>query len=86
MDLHGDRYRELVEQSHRARLHRYYVVERGQHVDGFYAVFGDRVRPILPCYRDAFDALVAWVERGEQPPASGPVERASRDVVNDCTL
>ena len=86
IDLHGDRYRELVEESHRARLHRYYVVERGQHVDGFYALYGDRVRPILPCYRDAFAALVAWVERGEQPPASGPVERASDDVVNDCTL
>ena len=88
IDLHGDRYRELVEQAHRARLHRYYVVERGQHVDGFYdrPGIGEQVRPILPCYREAFDALVSWVERREQPPASGPVERRSADVVNDCTL
>ncbi|MDP9436624.1 MAG: tannase/feruloyl esterase family alpha/beta hydrolase [Actinomycetota bacterium] len=86
IDLHGDRYRDLVEERHRDPLHRYYVVEGGQHVDSFYALFPDRIRPILPCYRDAFDALVAWVERGVEPPASGPVQRASGDVVNTCDL
>ncbi len=86
IDLHGDRYRDLVEERHRDPLHRYYVVEGGQHVDSFYALFPDRIRPILPCYRDAFDALVAWVERDVEPPASGPVQRASGDVVNTCDL
>ncbi len=85
-ERHGDRYRELVEQAHRARLHRYYVIEGGQHVDAFYDLFPDRLRPILPCYRTAFDALTAWVERGEQPPASGVVERGSGDLVNTCRL
>lgn len=84
--LHGDRYAELVKEQRRAQNHRYYVVERGQHMDGFYALFGDSVRPILPCARDAFDALTAWVEQGVAPPASGTVEPATGDVVNECTL
>ena len=86
ISLHGERYAELVREQRRAQQHRFYVVEKGQHVDGFYDLFGDAVRPILPCYRDAFDAMTAWVERGVEPPASGPVERATSDPVNDCTL
>ena len=85
--LHGDRYAELVAEQRRSRLHRYYVVERGQHVDGFYAIFGDAVRPILPCYRDAFDSLVAWVEDGVAPPPSGVVEPLTGPAsINQCTL
>ena len=41
---------------------------------------------MLPCYTDAFDALVAWVERGVEPPASGPVERVAGAAVDECTL
>ena len=85
ISLHGERYTEMVAEQHRSRLHRAYVVEGGQHVDGFRTLF-PQVRPLLPCYTAAFDALVAWVERGVQPPASGPVEPASADVVDDCTL
>jgi hypothetical protein len=87
ISTHGDRYAELVGEQKRTRLHRYYVVERGQHVDGFYAIFGDAVRPILPCYRDAFEALVAWVEDGVAPPPSGTVEPLTGPAsINECTL
>jgi hypothetical protein len=85
--LHGTRYAELVAEQQRSRLHRLYVVERGQHVDSFVALFPEgALRAMLPCYTDAFDALVAWVERGVEPPASGPVEPAAGAAVNDCTL
>jgi len=87
ISLHGDRYAEMVAEQHRSRLHRYYVVENGQHVDGFYSLFPTQIRPILPCYRDAFDALVAWVEQGVEPPASGPVDPLMGAAsVNECTL
>ena len=87
IDLHGTRYAELVAEQKRSRLHRLYVVERGQHVDSFLALFPEgALRAMLPCYTDAFDALVAWVERGLEPPASGPVEPAVGAAVNDCTL
>ena len=57
-----DPYVELIEAQHRSRLHRAYLVEGGQHVDGFVPSFGGALRPILPCARAAFDALAAWVE------------------------
>ncbi len=44
------------------------------------------LRPLLPCHRAALDALVAWVERGVEPPASGTVEPAAGDQVSDCAL
>jgi len=85
--LHGTRYTELVAEQRRSRLHRAYVVERGQHVDSFLALpEGAGLRAMLPCYTDAFDALVAWVERGVEPPASGPVEPAVGRAIDDCTL
>ena len=63
---------------------RAYVVEGGQHVDSFRTFF-PQIRPLLPCYTAAFGALVAWVEQGVQPPASGPVEPTD-DPVDDCRL
>ena len=85
--LHGERYTELVEERHRSRLHRAYEVERGQHVDGFVGVVpGISLRPLLPCHRAALDALVAWVERGVEPPASGPVQAEDGPAINTCTL
>ena len=84
--LHATRYDELVAERHRTRLHRSYVVERGQHVDGFVGLAGTELRPLLPCATQAFAALVAWVERDVPPPASGPVERTTGPSVNDCTL
>jgi hypothetical protein len=87
IDLHGTRYAELVAEQKRMRLHRLYVVERGQHVDSFVTLFpAGALRAMLPCYTDAFDALVAWVERGVEPPASGPVERVAGPALDECTL
>lgn len=89
ISLQGERYAELVAEQHRSRLHRFYVVEGGQHVDGFVTLpqfAGLGLRPLLPCYTEALDALVAWVEDGVEPPVSGPVEPASGDPINTCTL
>jgi hypothetical protein len=85
--VHSDVYHRLVEAAGRGRLHRYYVVEDGTHVDGLYDTYPDRLRPILPCYRSAFLALVSWVEHGRKPPPSRLVPRpAGGDIVNDCLL
>ncbi|MFE9312229.1 tannase/feruloyl esterase family alpha/beta hydrolase [Streptomyces sp. NPDC006706] len=83
----SDVYARMVNASGRGGLHRYYTVQGGTHVDGLYDTHPDRLRPILPCYRSAFDALVAWVERGVRPPADRTVGRpASGDVVDSCAL
>ncbi len=80
-------YAELVAEQHRTRNHRVYVIEGGQHVDGFVPLFPGHLRPILPCYRDAFTRLEEWVEEGEAPPASGYVSMPSKDdLVNTCDL
>lgn len=83
----SDVYTRLIGDAGRSGKHRYYVIEQGNHVDGFYPVFPDRLRPILPCYRAAFVALEDWVERRVPPPPSGQVPRpVAGDVVNDCSL
>ncbi|MFG3006727.1 tannase/feruloyl esterase family alpha/beta hydrolase [Streptomyces calvus] len=83
----SDVYDRMIEASGRGQLHRYYTVQGGTHVDGLYDSFPDRLRPILPCYRSAFDALVAWVERGVAPSADRTIGRpAGGDVVNSCAL
>ncbi|MGW9023386.1 tannase/feruloyl esterase family alpha/beta hydrolase [Streptomyces sp. NPDC055722] len=83
----SDVYAGMVTRSGRGPLHRYYTIEGGTHVDGLYDTYPDRLRPILPCYRAAFDALTAWVERGVRPPADHAVGRpAGGDVTGSCTL
>ncbi|MFI9612674.1 tannase/feruloyl esterase family alpha/beta hydrolase [Streptomyces sp. NPDC052023] len=83
----SDVYARMVDRRGRGPLHRYYTVQGGTHVDGLYDTHPDRLRPILPCYRSAFDALVAWVERGTRPPADRTVGRpAGGDVVDRCAL
>lgn len=83
----SDVYARMVAASGRRALHRYYTIRGGTHVDGLYDTYPDRLRPILPCYRSAFDALVSWVERGAQPPADHTVARpADGDVVDSCAL
>lgn len=85
----SDPYVELVRSSGRGHLHRYYVVEDGNHVDQLYDVFPDRLRPIAPCYRAAFIALENWVENkgNTRPPASKTIARpVSGDVANECSL
>ncbi|HYC43389.1 MAG TPA: tannase/feruloyl esterase family alpha/beta hydrolase [Noviherbaspirillum sp.] len=85
----SDPYAELVKASGRGHLHRYYVVEDGNHVDQLYDVFPDRLRPIAPCYRAAFVALEHWVENkgNAKPPASKTIARPpSGDLANECSL
>ncbi|MER7622103.1 tannase/feruloyl esterase family alpha/beta hydrolase [Streptomyces sp. NPDC126503] len=83
----SDVYARMVEAGGRGGLHRYYTVRDGTHTDGLYDTYPDRLRPILPCYRSAFDALLGWVERGEAPPRDRTIARpAHGDVVNSCAL
>lgn len=83
----SDVYARMIAREHRGRLHRYYTVEDGTHIDGLQDRYPQRLRPILPCYRAAFDALTAWVETGTAPAPSHLVRRpATGDVVNTCSL
>jgi hypothetical protein len=83
----SDVYDRMVATSGKAPLHRYYVIEHGNHVDGRYDLFPDRLRPMLPCYRVAFDALTSWVEHGSAPPPSQFVPDSHKgDIVNTCGL
>lgn len=82
----SDVYTQMIASQGKARLHRYYVVEQGNHVDSLYDDHPDRLRPILPCYRKAFEQVEAWIgPRPVSPPPSGtiPADR-TRDVVNTC--
>jgi hypothetical protein len=81
----SDVYTEMIADAGRSRLHRYYTIEGGNHVDDRHDVFPGEIRPILPCYREAFLRLTAWVTAGQTPPASRTVARpASGDVANTC--
>ncbi|HYU84483.1 MAG TPA: tannase/feruloyl esterase family alpha/beta hydrolase [Kribbellaceae bacterium] len=83
----SDVYTQLVRGQGRGGLHRYYVIEDGNHVDGLYDVFPAQLRPVLPCYRDALTVLDRWVSDGERPPASGTVPRpAAGDLANSCSV
>jgi hypothetical protein len=83
----SDVYDRLVDDAGRSSLHRYYTVGGGTHTDGLYTAYPDRLRPLLPCARDAFDLLTAWAEDGVEPPADGYRPRpASGDLVNTCSL
>jgi Tannase and feruloyl esterase/3HB-oligomer hydrolase (3HBOH) len=82
----SDRYADMITGSGRGNLHRYYRIVAGNHIDGFFATNPDVVRPILPCFRLAFDATVSWVERGIVPPPSRTVPRPAGDVVNTCAI
>ena len=84
----SDAYVDLIRKAGRENLHRYYIVEGGNHVDQLYDVFPDRLRPIAPCYRAAFIALEQWVEtRGQhKPPADRTIPRGSGDIANECSL
>ncbi|MGW6391687.1 tannase/feruloyl esterase family alpha/beta hydrolase [Streptomyces sp. NPDC055103] len=83
----SDVYAGMVDARGRGGLHRYYTVQDGTHTDGLYDTYPDRLRPILPCYRSAFDALTRWVEEGTPPPADRTIARpAGGDVVDSCAL
>jgi hypothetical protein len=80
-------YARLVERAGAGRLHRYYRIGGGTHTDGLYDTYPDRLRPLLPCAREAFDVLTRWVERRDRPPRDGFYARpSSGDLVNACDL
>jgi hypothetical protein len=81
----SDVYTDMVAASRKSKSHRYYVIEDGNHVDGLVDAQPTVLRPILPCYREAFQRLTAWVTTGKTPPASQTVTRpASGDLANTC--
>ena len=60
-------YDALIDRAGRGALHRYYRIEDGNHVDGLYNTYPDKLRPMLPCARTAFTDMTRWVERGTKP-------------------
>lgn len=83
----SDFYAQLIRDRGRSSLHRYYVVEYGNHVDGLYDVYPDRLRPILPCFGSALTALDVWSTLDHTPPAGHMLERpSSGDLANTCSL
>jgi len=83
----SDIYDRLVDRAGAGARHRYYRIADGNHVDGLYDTYPDRLRPLLPCARTAFTDLTAWVERGVRPPKDATYPRpASGDLVNTCHL
>ena len=82
----SDVYARKVAAAGAGALHRYYVIDKGNHVDGRYDAFPDRLRPMLPCHHTAFVALERWVEQGAAPPDSQFVPKGNGDVVNTCDL
>jgi len=81
----SDVYARMIQDAGRGGIHRYYTVEDGNHVDDRYDLYPRQIRPILPCYREAFQRLTAWVTTGAEPPASQTVARpATGDVANTC--
>jgi len=93
----SDIYSQLVARAHKSSRYRYYVVQGGNHVDPQYDdhagidSYGDTVlRPMLPCVRAAIDALAAWVELGQAPPASHTIARpqgaSPSALANSCSL
>ena len=81
----SDVYTQMIADAGRSRLHRYYTIEGGNHVDDRADTFPGDVRPILPCYREAFLRLTSWVTDRQAPPASQTVARQpSGDEANTC--
>ena len=97
----SDRYAELVKEAKKEHLHRYYKIEGGTHIDSLYDYtdagpspenpnpeFRENLRPILPCYRAAFERLMEWVEDEKPPPeietVPKPEELDAREIANRC--
>jgi hypothetical protein len=82
ISLDGDVYARMV----RSPGFRYYRIVGGNHTDGLYDTYPDRLRPILPCFRAAFAALEGW-SAGHRPPPSATLPRpTSGDLANTCSL
>jgi hypothetical protein len=81
-------YTNMIENQGRERLTRLYEVEGGTHFEhDLWIAFPGLVRPMLPCFEDAFAALEEWTIDGVNPPDSHLVTRdAGSDLVNTCSL
>jgi predicted esterase len=100
IDTDSNPYRRLIEKAGKADLHRYYKIDKGNHVDRFYDEAPENpipnseeeLRPILPCHRAAFEELEEWVEYGDPTPSSRLVEKEESDdpltddEVNFCSI
>jgi hypothetical protein len=82
----SDVYARMIAGEHRDRLHRYYRIVGGNHVDSLVELDPENLRPMLPCFRTAFDALTAWVQDRQQPPASTTVPRPAGNGATDPAL
>ena len=82
----SDVYADMIADQHRDRLHRYYRIEGGNHVDSLMGLDPEHLRPMLPCFRTAFDALTAWVEDRQEPPANATVPRPAGNGATDPAL
>jgi hypothetical protein len=82
-------YAAMIEAQGRGAMARMYEVEGGSHFEGLYVRHPDLLRPMLPCFRAAFEALEQWTlsPRRSPAPASHFVPRdPSADLVNTCEL
>jgi len=83
----SDVYDRMVDRAGRGGLHRYYRIEDGNHVDGLYNAFPDKLRPMLPCARTAFTALEAWTTQQVAPPRDTTVANpGDSSVLDSCSL
>jgi hypothetical protein len=77
----------MIKDQGRGTMSRFYEIEGGSHFEGLYGSHPTLLRPMLPCFRGAFDALEEWTTNGTQPPSSHFVPRdATADLVNTCTI
>jgi hypothetical protein len=94
--LHSSRYRALIENAGKGKMHRLYKIENGTHVDSYfdhYRTGEEYVRPILPCYWAAFGEMEEWVEKtgdAPAPPGSTTVPRPTPggdpEEANSCQI
>lgn len=91
ISAHSDRYAQLVQQQGQGDNFRYYRVEGGTHFDRLADdPHHTELRPILPCFLTALDALDVWITNGHEPPPSGtipfPADQSPEERANTCTL
>jgi hypothetical protein len=80
-------YDTMIKDQGRGSMSRLYEVQGGSHFEDLYLQHPDLLRPMLPCFREAFTALEQWTQDGTKPPRSHVVARdASTDLVNTCAL
>jgi len=81
-------YAAMIAQQGRGSMARLYEIEGGSHFEGLYGQHPDLLRPMLPCFREAFEVLEEWTQHSRtRPPANHLVPRdPSADLVNTCEL